>query len=91
MQHDTKKIALFVDFDNIYLGLRETSREAAEAFATRPGVWLKWIEHGMQLDPAADRSGPKENRVLIRRCYLNPDTFGKYRGYFTHSGFTVVD
>ncbi len=91
MQHDTKKIALFVDFDNIYLGLRETSREAAEAFATRPGVWLKWIEQGMKLDPDADRSGPKENRVLIRRCYLNPDTFGKYRGYFTHSGFTVVD
>lgn len=91
MQHDTKKIALFVDFDNIYLGLRETSREAAEAFATRPGTWLRWIEQGMQLDPRADRTGPKENRVLIRRCYLNPDTFGKYRGYFTHSGFTVVD
>ena len=91
MQHEQKKIALFVDFDNIYLGLRETSREAADAFATRPGTWLKWIEHGMQLDRNADRSGPRENRVLIRRCYLNPDTFGKYRGYFTHSGFTVVD
>jgi hypothetical protein len=91
MQQDTKKIALFVDFDNIYLGLRETSREAADAFATRPGSWLKWIEHGMQLNPDADRNGPKENRVLIRRCYLNPDTFGKYRGYFTHAGFTVVD
>jgi hypothetical protein len=91
MQHEQKKIALFVDFDNIYLGLRETSREAAEAFAMRPGIWLRWIEQGMQLDPRADRTGPRENRVLIRRCYLNPDTFGKYRGYFTHSGFTVVD
>lgn len=88
---EQKKIALFVDFDNIYLGLRETSREAAEAFATRPATWLKWIEHGMPLDPNADRGVPKENRVLIRRCYLNPDTFGKYRGYFTRSGFSVVD
>lgn len=91
MQHEPKKIALFVDFDNIYLGLRETSREAADAFAMRPGAWLKWIEEGMQLNPNAARGGPRENRVLIRRCYLNPDTFGKYRGYFTHSGFTVVD
>jgi hypothetical protein len=91
MQHEPKKIALFVDFDNIYLGLRETSREAAEAFATRPNSWLRWIEQGMPLDPQADRSGPRESRVLIRRCYLNPDTFGKYRGWFTHSGFTVVD
>jgi hypothetical protein len=91
MQHEPKKTALFVDFDNIYLGLRETSREAAEAFATRPGSWLRWIEDGMPLDPDAVRSGPREHRVLIRRCYLNPDTFGKYRGWFTHSGFTVVD
>lgn len=88
---EQKKIALFVDFDNIYLGLRETSREAAEAFATRPHVWLKWIEHGMPLEPRPDHNGPKENRVLIRQCYLNPDTFGKYRGYFTRSGFSVVD
>ncbi|HEX6040579.1 NYN domain-containing protein [Longimicrobium sp.] len=88
---EQKKIALFVDFDNIYLGLRETSREAAEAFATRPHVWLRWIEHGMPMEPRPEHAGPKENRVLIRQCYLNPDTFGKYRGYFTRSGFTVVD
>lgn len=88
---EQKKIALFVDFDNIYLGLRETSREAAEAFATRPHVWLKWIEHGMPLERRGEPNGPRENRVLIRQCYLNPDTFGKYRGYFTRSGFSVVD
>lgn len=88
---EQKKIALFVDFDNIYLGLRETSREAAEAFATRPHVWLRWIEHGMPLEPRPEHPGPKENRVLIRQCYLNPDTFGKYRGYFTRSGFSVID
>lgn len=92
MQQDQKRVALFVDFDNIYLGLLGTSREAAEAFATRPHVWLEWIKHGMPMEPRrADVPGPRENRVLIRRCYLNPDTFGKYRGYFTRSGFSVVD
>jgi hypothetical protein len=90
MQHEPKKIALFVDFDNIFLGLRETSREAAEAFATRPHQWLKWIENGMP-DRKADHTGPKESRVLIRRCYLNPGTFGKYRVWFTRAGFSVVD
>ncbi|HEX6912665.1 MAG TPA: NYN domain-containing protein, partial [Longimicrobium sp.] len=92
MQQEQKRVALFVDFDNIYLGLLGTSREAAEAFATRPHVWLEWIKQGMPMEPRrADAPGPRENRVLIRRCYLNPDTFGKYRGYFTRSGFSVVD
>ena len=91
MQHEPKKIALFVDFDNIFLGLRETSREAAEAFATKPHQWLKWIENGMPMDSKAEHAGPKESRVLIRRCYLNPGTFGKYRVWFTRAGFSVVD
>jgi hypothetical protein len=90
MQHEPRKIALFVDFDNIYLGLRETSREAAEAFATRPHAWLKWIEHGMPIGDV-EHVAPRESRALIRQCYLNPDSFGKYRGYFTRAGFTVVD
>ncbi|HEX2079831.1 MAG TPA: NYN domain-containing protein, partial [Longimicrobium sp.] len=89
MEEGHKKVALFVDFDNIFLGLRETSREAAEAFATKPQTWLRWIEQGMGNGSDADAGTGR--RILIRRCYLNPDTFGKYRGYFTRSGFAVVD
>lgn len=89
MRKEPKKTALFVDFDNIYLGLRDTSREAAELFATRPAVWLRWIEDGMPIGEADE--APRKNRVLIRQCYLNPNSFGKYRGYFTNAGFSVVD
>jgi hypothetical protein len=92
MPGEQKKVALFVDFDNIYLGLRETSREAAEAFATRPQTWLRWIEQGMgNGSEVDDEQGASGRRILIRRCYLNPDSFGRYRGYFTRSGFSVVD
>jgi len=78
------KTALYVDFDNIYLGLREDSPAAAEQFATAPDRWLRWMEEGMGMQGA-------ERAVLVRRCYLNPDAFSRYRAYFTRSGFSVVD
>ena len=31
------RTALFVDFDNVYIGLRRLDPDAAEAFATDPG------------------------------------------------------
>src|SRR3954468_8948198 len=36
--------ALFVDFDNIYLGLQREDPVAAEQFATDPGRWLLWLQ-----------------------------------------------
>ena len=81
------KTALYVDFDNIYLGLREDSPAAAEQFATAPDRWLRWIEEGMGMQG----EGGAERSVLVRRCYLNPDAFSRYRAYFTRSGFSVVD
>ncbi len=85
------KSALFVDFDNIYLGLRQLDEDAAEQFASNPAHWLKWLAEGMP-----GLSGPEElqNRqrdILIRQCYLNPRGFQQYRPFFTRSAFSVVD
>ena len=85
------KTALFVDFDNIYLGLKASDPAAAESFATAPARWLNWIEAGM---PSAEEERPRpivERVVLIRQCYLNPRAFHQFRPYFTRSAFSVID
>jgi hypothetical protein len=85
------KTALFVDFDNIYLGLKAIDPAAAERFATDPARWLGWIEAGM---PSVEGERPRpevERVVLIRQCYLNPRTFYQFRPYFTRSAFSVID
>lgn len=76
-----RRAALFVDFDNIFLGLKRLDSAAAEAFATEPDVWLDAIAGG----------DGNDRRFLIRNCYLNPATFSKYRSYWTRAGFGVVD
>ncbi len=81
--------ALFVDFDNIYLSFAQLDGAVANRFATNPDRWLSWLEHdlpGVCVD--SDTTG---RRILIRRCYLNPQSFGDYRPYFTRSAFEVVD
>jgi len=88
------RTALFVDFDNIYLGLTRIDPDAAEVFATEPARWLAWLERGLRPDAgeAEDGSGRGTGTsVLVRKCYLNPKTFHKYRPYFTRSAFDVVD
>lgn len=83
------KTALFVDFDNVYIGLRNSDPEAAEAFAREPSVWLGWIERGM---PIYDDTSPCDRRsVLVRKCYLNPRDFQKYRRNFVRAAFEVID
>ncbi|SFR68498.1 NYN domain-containing protein [Agromyces sp. CF514] len=77
----TRRAALFVDFDNIFLGLQRLDRAAAEAFATEPEAWLDAIARG----------DGRERRFLIRNCYLNPAAFSKYRSYWVRAGFGVVD
>ena len=79
------RCALFVDFDNVYIGLRRLDPDAAEAFATDPGHWLSELEQGT--DPDGDFS----RRFLVRACYLNPSVFSRYRPNFTRAGFQVVD
>jgi hypothetical protein len=81
--------ALYVDFDNIYLGLHREDPAAAEQFATDPSRWLLWLQDQLPL-PLLDTDGRKR-KILLRRCYLNPSQFGRFRPYFTRSAFEVVD
>jgi hypothetical protein len=83
--------ALFVDFDNVYIGLRNLDSLAAERFAADPRPWLAWIEEGMpgREDPRLGDVG--DRLVLIRRCYLNPVAFAHHRPVFTRAGFSVID
>lgn len=81
--------ALFVDFDNIYISLSQHDSEAASQFAANPDKWLNWLEK--QLPSAHAAADPAPRRILIRRCYLNPQTFGSFRPYFIRSAFEVID
>ena len=78
--------ALFVDFDNVYLGLRALDPAAADAFATHPGRWLARLSEYQESD-----GRETTRRFLVRACYLNPSAFPQFRAFFTRAGFRVVD
>jgi len=79
------RCALFVDFDNVYIGLQRLDPSAAEAFASSPAHWLSALEIG------SDADGEFSRRFLVRACYLNPSAFSHFRPNFTRAGFSVVD
>ncbi|MFI2752932.1 NYN domain-containing protein [Cellulomonas sp. P22] len=79
------RCALFVDFDNVYIGLRRLDPAAADAFANNPAHWLSELEQG------TDSEGEFTRRFLVRACYLNPSAFSQFRPNFTRAGFQVVD
>jgi len=85
------KSALFVDFDNIYLGLRQLDEDAAEHFASNPAHWLSWLMEGMPGMSGHEELEHRKRDILIRQCYLNPRGFQQYRPYFTRAAFSVVD
>ena len=101
----TIKSALFVDFDNIFIGLQRTDPRAAERFAREPLSWIAWLERASAVAPEArpgsglapeEHAGtggaePARRRILVRRCYLNPQAFNRYRAFFIRSGFEVID
>ena len=91
--HTIVKSALFVDFDNIYIGLSKTDPLAAERFASDPARWLAWLEKGLPGIPPDSGGSPLRRRsILIRRCYPNPDAgFRRYRSFFTSAAFSVID
>ncbi|WP_457253384.1 NYN domain-containing protein [Pedococcus sp. P5_B7] len=92
---------LYVDFDNLIIGLNETDPLAAIEFASDPAGWLTKL-----LSRAADDG---VRRWLVRRCYLNPNGFiadssrldergrpsriyfSRLRALLTSAGFEVVD
>lgn len=83
------KSALFVDFDNVYSGLRKMGPEIAERFARQPLEWINWLAGSLALpDHVADGA---RRRLLVRRCYLNPDAYQRYRPSFNRAGFEIID
>ena len=80
--------AVFVDFDNIFLGLKnDYGDETAKYFATNPNRWLDWISR----IPNDRISSDISRRVILRKCYLNPASFSRFRIDFVRSAFEVVD
>jgi len=83
------KSALFVDFDNVFSGLRTLDPAMAERFARQPSQWLNWLLTDLALpEHAPDQA---RRRLLVRRVYLNPQVYQGYRAGFNHAGFEIVD
>ena len=68
--------ALFVDFDNIYITLQNLENNVALQFASNPDRWLDWLISQMPVDHMGTEDSTR--RVLIRKCYLNPESFRTY-------------
>lgn len=87
------KTALFVDFDNVFSGLKKISSQYAERFARHPSRWLQWLTEDLERLPAVDRAlaSGGHRRVLVRRCYLNPVMFSQFRRPIHEAGFEIVD
>ncbi|SEB22410.1 NYN domain-containing protein [Variovorax sp. YR216] len=83
------KSALFVDFDNVFSLLRQLQPSAAEQFARHPDVWIHWLTHSFAM-PEPHAEGERR-RLLVRRCYLNPNWYQVYRHAFLRAGFEIVD
>lgn len=98
-RHLPHRLALYVDFDNVFSALCAQAPEAAEAFVLEPARWLEWI--GGRPSEGTDGTC-SSGRILIRRCYLNPNGslllqngervfFGSFRANLVRAGFQVTD
>lgn len=83
------KSALFVDFDNVYSALRRLDPVVAERFAFQPINWMRWLTDSLMAPPHAP-DGAKR-RLLVRRCYLNPQAYQRFRPAFNRAGFEIID
>lgn len=83
------KSALFVDFDNIYSGLRKLDQATADRFARRPMDWISWMVNTLALPEHV--TGSSKRRILVRRCYLNPQMYQDFRPFFNLAGFEITD
>ena len=83
------KSALFVDFDNMFSQLRQLQPDAAERFARHPSEWIGWLTRSLPLPEPHDEG--EHRRLLVRRCYLNPNWYQNYRRAFLRAGFEIVD
>lgn len=83
------KSALFVDFDNVYSGLRKLDQAIADRFARQPMAWMNWVVQALELPDHAPAGARR--RVLVRRCYLNPQAYQRFRPSFNLAGFEIID
>jgi len=83
--------ALFVDFDNIFIGFERQQAEAAELFSKNPDRWVRWLEQQVPTNYGGIEQENLTRRILARLCYINPRSFHEYRPHFIRSGFEVVD
>lgn len=83
------KSALFVDFDNVYSGLRKLDPAVADRFARQPMEWVKWLIDSLALPEHAPPGARR--RLLVRRCYLNPQVYQRFRPSFNRTGFEIID
>lgn len=83
------KSALFVDFDNVYSGLRRLDPASADRFALQPMAWMEWLTGALELPDHCPEGARR--RVLVRRCYLNPQAYQRFRPSFNLAGFEIVD
>jgi hypothetical protein len=83
------KSALFVDFDNVYSGLRKMEGAVADRFARQPLDWLNWLGRSVGLPEHAPNGA--QRRLLVRRCYLNPVAYQRFRPFFNRAGFEIID
>ncbi len=83
------KSALFVDFDNVYSGLRKLDPAIADRFARQPLEWVNWVIGELELPDHAPAGARR--RLLVRRCYLNPQAYQRFRPSFNLAGFEIID
>jgi hypothetical protein len=83
------KSALFVDFDNVYSGLRKLDPMIAERFGRQPLEWVNWLVRDLERPEGV--SADARRRLLVRRVYLNPQVYQRFRPSFNHAGFEIVD
>jgi len=86
---EATKSVLLVDYDSIHRSLSAGDSEAAGRLASRLGTWIGAIEAGSLFAEKPGTAGRR--RVLIRRCYADPDRLGDDRATFLSNGFQVVD
>ena len=73
----------------MYSGLRKLDQTIADRFARQPLEWMNWIIHELEL-PDHTPDGARR-RVLVRRCYLNPQAYQRFRPSFNLAGFEIID
>lgn len=83
------KSALFIDFDNVYSGLKQLDPQYADRFARYPAQWMNWLTESLGLPDHSPKDSKR--RMLVRRCYLNPQAYQRFRPSFNLAGFEIED